>query len=338
VDIMRLDPADTAAAQECDAVVQRAYSTGFPDLAPLPARMLRVWFHYGFMGDPAETWFLRTAGRDGVAGLYRLELPDLENQAWASLQIVVHPDVRRQGAGRALLSHAVRRAAATGRARMGGEVRDGSEGDDFAVWAGATPGIGGAVRHLDLRKVPEGKFAGLRAEAARAAAGYSLVTWTGPTPERYLGQLARVMNAYADAPHDAGVETGTLDAARLRDRAEATGEAMGGRRHTVGAVHDATGNLAAMTQLVVDEDWPEWGRQGLTAVTRTHRGHRLGLLVKLAMIDWLAEAEPAVNRIETGNASANTHMIAVNETLGFEEMAPAFHNVELDVAEALGRL
>jgi GNAT superfamily N-acetyltransferase len=337
VDIRRLDPADAAAVRECGAVFQAVYSTDFPDLASLSARVLRVLFHCGFMGDPAETWFLRAAGTGDVVGMYRLELPDLENRAWASLHIMVHPDHRGRGRGRALLRHAAERAAATGRATLGGEVRDGSSGDAFAAEAGAAPGIGGAVRQLDLAKVPAGKFAGLRAEAARAAAGYSLVRWTGSTPERYLGQLAQVMNAHADAPHDAGVETGTLDADRLRDRAEATGEAMGGRRYRVAAVHDATGNLAAMTQLVVDPDMPEWGRQGLTAVTRTHRGHRLGLLVKLAMIEWVAEAEPAVERIETGNASGNTHMIAVNDSLGFEVMTPAFHNVQLDVAKALGQ-
>ena len=33
---------------------------------------------------------------------------------------------------------------------------------------------------------------------------------------------------------------------------------------------------------------PSWGFQELTAVTRPHRGHRLGLLVKAAMLEWLA--------------------------------------------------
>lgn len=320
------------AVQGCGAVVQAAYSTDFPDLAPLSTGVLRVLFHAGFTGDPAETWFVRAA-EAGVAGCYRLELPDLENRDRASLQIMVHPNRRRQGLGRALLRHAAQRAAATGRVILYGEVRDGSAGDAFAARSDATPGIPGAVRQLDLDKVPAGKFAALRAEAARAAAGYSLVTWTGSTPERYLGELATVMNAYEDAPHDAGVETETLDADRLRDRSDAIGAAMGGRRYTVAAVHAATGNLAAMTQLTVDPDTPRWGRQGLTAVTRTHRGHRLGLLVKLAMIDRLAEAEPQTDRIETGNASGNAHMIAVNDMLGFEVMPPTFHTVELSVPE-----
>ena len=338
VDIVRFDPADTTAFQGCAAVWQAVVNADFADLAPFTARVLRVWLERGFMGDPAEAWFVRVPATGDVAGWYRLELPDLENKDRAALHIVVHPDRRRQGFGRTLLRHAAERAAAAGRSTLGGEVRDGSAGDAFAARTGAAPGIAGAVRQLDLRRVPDGKFAGLRADAERAAAGYSLVTWTGSTPERYLGPLADVMNAYADAPHDAGVETGALDAARLRDRVDATDDAMGGRRYTVGAVHDATGTLAAMTQLIVNPDAPRWAMQALTAVRREHRGHRLGLLVKLANLEWIAAAEPQVDRVETGNASGNAHMIAVNDALGFELVPPAFHNVELDVAKAAGSL
>jgi RimJ/RimL family protein N-acetyltransferase len=35
------------------------------------------------------------------------------------------------------------------------------------------------------------------------------------------------------------------------------------------------------------------------------------------MLEWLQEREPAVRHIETGNAGANAHMIAINEQLGF---------------------
>jgi GNAT superfamily N-acetyltransferase len=336
VDIERLDPADTAVVAGCAAIWGAATRADWPDLAVYAGPMIAVWLSEGMGRDPVETWLVRTAGTGDVVGWHRLELPELENKDRASLHIVVHPEYRRQGFGGSLLRHAAERAASLGRTTFGGEVRDGSAGDAFAGWAGAAPGIGGVVRHLDLRTVPEGKFAALRAEAERASAGYSLVTWTGRTPERYLGQLATVMNAYEDAPHDAGVETGALDAERLR-KIEASVAATGGHAYTIAAVHDATGNLAAMTQLGVHPEEPRWGLQQLTAVTRTHRGHRLGLLVKLAMIDWLTEAEPQVDRIETGNASANAHMIAVNEALGFEAMPPAFHNVELDVAKALGQ-
>jgi RimJ/RimL family protein N-acetyltransferase len=219
---------------------------------------------------------------------------------------------------------------------LGGEVRDGSAGDAFAAAAGAKPGMGEVLRRLDLRTVPAGKLTGLRAEATAAATGYSLVRWTGPTPPEYLESLARVLNAFADAPHDEGYESEDWDGERVRERADAPHLAMGVRTYTIAAVHDASGELAAMTQLSVAPDHPEWGHQGLTAVTRQHRGHRLGLLVKTAMLGWLEETEPAIERIETGNASANAHMIAVNDLLGFEPDLPAFHTVELTVAEARG--
>jgi hypothetical protein len=67
-------------------------------------------------------------------------------------------------------------------------------------------------------------------------------------------------------------------------------------------------------------------------VTRQHRGHRLGLLVKTAMLEWLAVAEPRLERIVTGNAAVNQHMIAINEELGYELLEPLAQSYELPVA------
>ncbi len=52
-------------------------------------------------------------------------------------------------------------------------------------------------------------------------------------------------------------------------------------------------------------------------MTRAHRGHRLGLLTKVAMLDLLARREPRVTQIITWNSESNRHMIAINETLGY---------------------
>jgi RimJ/RimL family protein N-acetyltransferase len=82
--------------------------------------------------------------------------------------------------------------------------------------------------------------------------------------------------------------------------------------------------MAALTRVAVDPAYPAWGYQGITAVTRPHRGHRLGLLTKAAMLEWLMEAEPRLERIETTNAQANSYMIAVNEVLGYELAEPGF--------------
>jgi hypothetical protein len=54
----------------------------------------------------------------------------------------------------------------------------------------------------------------------------------------------------------------------------------------------------------------------MTAVARAHRGHRLGLLLKVAMLGLLAEREPQIERILTYNAEPNQHMIAASEAPG----------------------
>jgi hypothetical protein len=90
----------------------------------------------------------------------------------------------------------------------------------------------------------------------------------------------------------------------------------------------------AFTELIVDPLDPGRGFQGLTVVVAPHRGHRLGLLVKVAMLELLPEREPQITQIVTSNADGNEHMIAINAELGFEvlDRRPSW---ELDVATAL---
>ena len=92
----------------------------------------------------------------------------------------------------------------------------------------------------------------------------------------------------------------------------------GQQLYSIAARHDQTGQLVAITQLSTDPGNPGWALQAITAVAREHRGRRLGLLVKVAMLDWLTSERPDVERIVTGNAGPNDHMIAINEQLGFE--------------------
>ena len=161
---------------------------------------------------------------------------DLENRDRAFVAPVVHPG--RSGAGgigRELLAHAWRRAAADGRRFLDGNAIQGSAGEAFARWLGAEPGIVDARRILDLRKVPAGRFAELRAEAATHAAGYSLIRWTGVTPETELAGVAGVFNAMNDAPREEGwFEDDIWDADRGADA----------RRIHVGAGRRTPGLLA----------------------------------------------------------------------------------------------
>jgi GNAT superfamily N-acetyltransferase len=324
------DPADEDTTAACYQVYLAAHAADEPIEPPESARIFRTFLIKGHGGIPHEVW--AAAGPDGaVVGYYVLELPDLENRDRAFFQPYVHPAARRRGTGRELLRHAASRADASGRSVFDGVALSGSEGEAFARRVGATVSIEEVRRLQELRKIPPGLVASLRETAARAAAGYRLVTWTGPVPDEYAGQLAAVFNAFNDAPQAEGWEDEMWDADRVRDRAYTLPKAGCARGYSVAAINEATGEMAAITEVTIDPERPDWGHQQLTAVTRAHRGHRLGLLVKTAMLEWLAEAEPKLERIATGNAASNEHMIAVNETLGYEVMPPSYRFYELAV-------
>lgn len=329
----RLDPADTEMVRACHQTYMAAQGTDDPAGTWMSLEVFRFWLNRGWDGRPRETWLTR--GPDGtVAGCFLLELPDRENQARAHLEpLLVHPALRRQGIGRALLEHAVQRASSAGRGVLTSAPWDGSPGERFARQAGGTPVQAEVRRCLDLTAMPP--LAGPRADAERGAAGYSLVSWAGPVPDEYLAGAAELTTAMGDAPHSEDYEPTVWDADRIRENINGIYAQAGLRGYAVAALHTGTdahpgtGAMAALTQTWVDPGVPGWALQGNTSVTRPHRGHRLGLLVKLAMLDKLTAAEPGITRIETWNAAANPHMIAINETLGFQVLPPSATEWEL---------
>jgi GNAT superfamily N-acetyltransferase len=331
--IVQVDAADLATTQACFEVLRAAGETDDPFGPPWSLQRVRGWLKYPF--EPTETWTGRNESTGTVEGLYRLSLPGRENPGRAHLYLSVRPSSRRHGTGMALLRHAAGRAAEAGRSVISSGVFQGSAGAAFAVRAGADPGLVDARRVLVLGKIPAGRVASLREQAVRAAAGYSLVSWDGRIPDEYLARYAEVENAMADAPHDDGEEPWRLDADRVREQLDLR-ERQRRKIYTLAALDAASGAIAAATAVEADPDNPEWGHQLLTAVTRQHRGHRLGLLVKTAMLEWLAVAEPAMQRIVTGNAAVNQHMIAINEELGYELLHPLAQSYELPVAAVLG--
>jgi GNAT superfamily N-acetyltransferase len=330
--IERVDPADAALVRACHAVHEAAAAVDDPvGSPPLSFAMYSAYVRHDWPGDPAETWYVPgdstgLAGEDApVAGTCYLQLPDLENRARVFMVLTVHPAFRRKGVGRALLRRAVRRAEEGSRHFLDAVVVQRSAGQAFARRLGAEPGLLDARRVIDLRKAEPSRLAELRAEAAEHALGYSLTRWTGATPEEERGRVAGLHNAMNDAPREEGwFEDDIWDADRVRDRDDIRARFGGNRGYAVAAVHDATGEMAALTRVYVDPAYPAWGYQGITAVTRPHRGHRLGLLTKATMLEWLTRAEPRLDRIETTNTETNSYMIAVNEALGYELAEPGF--------------
>ncbi|HYS36734.1 MAG TPA: hypothetical protein VEO01_14015 [Pseudonocardiaceae bacterium] len=100
-------------------------------------------------------------------------------------------------------------------------------------------------------------------------------------------------------------------------RVEADYRERGIEYRTVVAV-DAHGQVAGLTELEARPVQPERLMQGDTAVLAAHRGHRLGLAMKAAMLRWFTADKVEAELVSTFTGASNTHMADVNHRLGFE--------------------
>jgi GNAT superfamily N-acetyltransferase len=307
--------ADPAALAACFGLLDAGQRLDDPNGPPITDQAFAVRWTEGFDHSPRETWLATRDGRP--AGCYLLELPDRANQQAAFCELIVPPGNRRHGIGSDLLGHCAGRARLAGRSMLAAEVRDGSAGAEFAAASGARRGNTELRRILDLRDPAlAGRVSAVASEAAASSAGYDLASWTGQTPDEYLDQAAALGDAMHDAPTSAGIEHESFDGALIRS-GEQQWLAHGRSLFHVAAFHAATGQMAGFSIVVVDEQVPGWGRQHDTVVAREHRGHRLGLLMKIGMLDLLARRAPQVEWIITANGDRNAHMAAINDLLGF---------------------
>jgi RimJ/RimL family protein N-acetyltransferase len=315
---MRIDSFDPATDLDQARTYYRLYADcHLADTPDEPMTSERVYLRQLTTGWRSERQLKFLASdTEGICGGYALGLPQRENLHLGELILRVTPGRRRRGYGTELLRHAANLARADGRTLLSFATRSGTSAEAFASAVGARVGLVEVRRMLELDSVPGGRLASLRRRAETASAGYSLLSWTGAAPEEHVEQLALVASAMADAPRSPAEQAAHLDAQRVRED-ERRLTALGGRRYTLVARCDATGELAGLTRITVDEDEPARGLQHHTVVTRPHRGHRLGLLLKVAMLEWLAGAEPGLRHIVTDNASTNEHMNAINDELGF---------------------
>jgi GNAT superfamily N-acetyltransferase len=332
------DPlADPDSLRACHRIMEAARPIDHPSLSRQSFEGFGHWWQLA--GSPQQAWLASDDGEP--VGFCQLVLPDRDNITAAFCGLVVSPSRRRAGIGTALLAHCSEQARRAGRVLIAStdltrtKVRDGSPGGYFAAAVGAHTGLAELISIQEITQDLPARLAGLRAAAARSAAGYELVPWRGPSPAEHLQQVAQVGMAMSDAPRDAGREADMWDADRIAasDQAAAT---RGMHLYSVAARRPGSAEFAAITQVIVDSGTPEWASQGITVVRPQDRGHRLGLLVKIAMLDLVMPHEPRLCQILTGNAESNVHMTRINAELGYEVSA-VYRSWQLDLADSQSR-
>jgi RimJ/RimL family protein N-acetyltransferase len=314
-----LDELDVAAAV---AVREAVRQVDAPHLLGDIVSSYTARLRHGSDGEPPLVALARD-GRGAPVGTVSVSLPHWDNTHLGSVVVTVDPRFRRCGLGRRLFEVGRERVRAEGRTVLLGYGVDSPALTGFATAMGMAPAFTMAHRRQDLRTADRALLDREYAAAQVRAEGYELVRLAGATPEELLPAVVAMTAAINDAPtDDLDIEDEVFSPERIRAY-ESAQLARGARFYRLVARSRDTGELAGHTVVTVDRERPWWGNQHDTTVVAAHRGHRLGVLLKAGMLRWLAEREPQVHTIDTTNAVSNTHMIRVNELLGYRLLATA---------------
>ncbi|NYE95299.1 hypothetical protein FHU41_001520 [Psychromicrobium silvestre] len=245
-------------------------------------------------------------------GLVELSLPLKENRSLAFLQIVLRPGSE---AGPRLMAEAISRARLAGRKTLQTFSNHRDEAllslirrADFEEVQRATISV------LPVERVPEG----LWQEAESASQEYELLQWANRCPEELLEPFAALCGLMStDAPQGrATAEPQLWDGARVR-RGESAKAEQGSNIQLSVMRHRDSAELAGYTMLEWNPKRAAVGMQGDTLVATSHRGHRLGLRLKLENLRIARQSWPEIERIYTGNAEENEAMLRINRAMGY---------------------
>lgn len=287
----------------------------------LPRRMFAAWDGGRCVGRAVAEW---EDGAEAVTG---------------NVLVEVAPDHRRAGLGTRLLGLAEDAIRSLDRevftafsdfplaeAQAHGERLHAPQGE---AWISAeSPAARFCLRHgYTLRQIErqsgltvEGRVAEFRERLDRLeaeASAYRLVGWVDRCPAELVDDYAAARARMAlDVP--AGgltIDEERWDASRVRSHEDAALD--GGRSLLVQAAVAPDGAVAGYTELELPPGKP-LAYQSDTLVVAAHRGHGLGLRLKLANLVRLGELAPERVDVYTWNADENAHMLAINLALGFE--------------------
>jgi RimJ/RimL family protein N-acetyltransferase len=324
LEIVEVDPAEPEVFGPFHAVYAEATREGQGDFATVWSRdEIRVSMQEDDGHTVRRGWAGRVDGRVVATGW--VHASTTENTDLADVHVCCAPSDRGHGYAASMLARVEAWARDDGRSRLVGELAwpypAGAEGTGSAElsWArshGFELALVDVQRRLAL-PVPEEQLDELAAEAAPYFVDYRLHSFTGPVPDGLAeGWAALSGTLMAEVPMgDIEREAEVVDVARLR--AEEAMLEKQGRVRTGTAALAPDGTVVAYTDLVATVHESERAYQWGTLVRADHRGHRLGLAVKVANLRRLQETQPELTTVVTFNADVNAPMVAVNDRLGF---------------------
>ena len=325
---------DFAASVEVRNAVEAA-AYGNDELSLTAQEVLPGWLDQEHA--PKQLLVALVGGRVVARAVYET-LPEASARvAWLSVEVL--PEYRRRGIGTALTDAVESIAGSEGRntllvyaAAAAAELPGGrmSAPTGYGSLPLADPGVAFLVkRGYRLEQVERGSRLALPADpdlldslysetTARAGDEYRVHLWTDRTPSTWRSDMATLYTRMSTDAPTAGLQEPediwTVERLVVNEELHAKSP----RTTLVAAAeHVASGRLAGFSELSVPVELTRAVSQEDTLVLREHRGHRLGMLVKLANLRQLADVAPGHPSVMTFNAEENRYMLDVNEALGF---------------------
>jgi GNAT superfamily N-acetyltransferase len=250
------------------------------------------------------------------------------------VELLIHPKARRAGLAREMLAQAARKTYHEGFSVIGAEVVGGTPAVTFFESVGFVREYTETRSVLRLNAVD---WLSLGEMARGIGAGYRIEFCPGGPPDDLLDAYAKAKAELREIDDgDLDLRPSSYDPQRLRASLDCL-HRRGMQPYIVLAIHDKTGDVAGLTEVVVPAQHPTRADQYDTIVVPRHRGYGLGRALKARMLFELRAAEPQLLDVQTWNAANSTAMLRVNTDLGFREDRE-WREYEADVSELIQRL
>ena len=247
------------------------------------------------------------------------------------VELLIHPKARRHGLAREMLAKATRKTYHEGFSVIGAEVPGGTPAVEFFESVGFVREYTETRSVLRLNAVD---WLSLGEMARGIGAGYRIEFYPGGPPDDLLDAYAKAKAEIRDVDDgDLDLRPSSYDPQRLRDSLDCL-HRRGMKPYIVLAIHEKTGDVAGLTEVVTPAQHPTRADQYDTIVGQDHRGYGIDRAIKARMLFELRSAEPKVAEVQTWNAQANESMLKVNAELGFQPDRE-WYEYGADVADVL---
>lgn len=328
----------TASSAEIESLLETLNAVLAADLPEDPLwqdRSLREYLAETMPGERRISWVAEEEpGADGRPGRILGHVNVLLLGDIGVVEVLVHPAARRGGLGRQLLATAARRVYHEGFSSIGAEV----VGDTAAVQFFES--LGFTREYVETRSVlrlSAVDWLALGEMARGIAAGYRVEFFPGGPPDELIEPYSRAKAEVRDLDDgDLDLRPSSYDPQRLRDSLACL-HRRGMKPYIVLAIHEKTGEVAGLTEVVVPAQHPTRADQYDTIVVQDHRGYGIDRAIKARMLFELRSAEQKLAEVQTWNAQFNEPMLKVNAELGFQPDRD-WCEYGVDVAELVHRI